>query len=100
RELTAIYAALTSGRPSPLPEPSLRYVDYALAQRRALSAGALERQLDYWRRQLAGIPTLELPSDRPRPLHRSPRGASAEVDLPASLVQALVAYGRGEGITP
>jgi amino acid adenylation domain-containing protein len=95
RELTAIYEAFAAGRPSPLPSSPLRYVDYALAQRRVPA-----RELDYWRRQLADIPILELASDRPRPLHRSPRGASLRLNLPAGLVEALDALGRGEGITP
>jgi amino acid adenylation domain-containing protein len=101
RELTAIYEAFAARLPSPLPEPPLRYVDFALAQRRALATGgAFAHQLDYWRRQLAGVPVLDLPSDRPRPLHRSPRGASRRLDLPAGLVESLDAVGRAEGITP
>ena len=92
REMTALYEAFAAGRPSPLPELPLRYVDHALAERRN---GALERQLDYWRSQLAGIPVLELPSDRPRPARPSSRGASRQIELPP-----LDALGRAEGLTP
>ncbi|HEV8580076.1 MAG TPA: non-ribosomal peptide synthase/polyketide synthase [Thermoanaerobaculia bacterium] len=100
RELTAIYEAFVAGLPSLPAEPPLRYVDYALAQRHALADGALARQLDYWRSQLAGIPVLELPADRQRPLHRSPRGRSLRLDLPVELVESLSALGRSDGITP
>jgi amino acid adenylation domain-containing protein len=95
REMTALYEAFAAGRPSPLPELPLRYVDHALAERGAFAGGALESQLDYWRSQLAGIPVLELPTDRPRPPRPSSRGASLPIDLPA-----LETLGRSEGITP
>ena len=46
----------------------------------------LEAQLAYWRDALSGAPlTLDLPTDRPRPPVRSPRGASEERRLPAEL---------------
>ena len=37
----------------------------------------LERQLGYWKSKLADLPTLELPTDRPRPPVVSHRGAHA-----------------------
>ena len=47
----------------------------ALWQRAQLADGTLERQLDYWRGALAGVPdTLDLPLDRPR--HSMPGGAT------------------------
>ncbi|HEX6904704.1 MAG TPA: amino acid adenylation domain-containing protein [Thermoanaerobaculia bacterium] len=100
RELTAAYRAFAEGRPSPLPRLPLRYVDHALAQRRALADGTLARQLDYWRSQLAGIPVLELPADRPRPLQPGPRGGGHRIELPAGVAAALEAVRRAEGITP
>src|SRR5437763_1232002 len=76
REVEALYAAFAQGRPSPLPELPVQYADYAVWQRRWLADGALERQLAYWTRQLAGAPAaLELPTDRPRPAVPSFRAA-------------------------
>ena len=59
RELSMLYRAATSGRPSPLPELGIQYADYAVWQRRWLEDGQgtespLRRQLAYWRRQLGG----------------------------------------------
>jgi len=100
RELTALYAGRQSGQPSPLPELDLQYADYAVWQRESLRGEGLERQLTYWRRQLAGAPdTLDLPTDRPRPGARTPRGAIAEIELPASLRHDLHALARGEQAT-
>ncbi len=63
RELCALYGG-ADAPPSALP---VQYPDYALWQRAQLQGAALERELAYWRQQLAGLSALELPGDRPRP---------------------------------
>ncbi len=100
RELVALYGAALAGRPSPLPELPLRYADFALWQERALTPEALAEQLAYWRRQLAGAPVLELPTDYPRPAGAVYPGANRPLTLPPALTGELRALGRGEGITP
>jgi amino acid adenylation domain-containing protein len=100
RELAALYEAFAEGRPSPLPALPLRYVDVAAAERRTLAGPAFEEQLGYWRRQLAGVPPLDLPIDHPRPLSPGSGGASLAVDIPDDLAAVLRALGRSEGITP
>ncbi|MEJ0096572.1 MAG: amino acid adenylation domain-containing protein [Methylocella sp.] len=68
KEIAALYAAYSQGRPSPLPELLIQYADYAHWQRQWLQGAALEGQLGYWKEQLADAPTLlALPTDRPRP---------------------------------
>ncbi|NPC76705.1 non-ribosomal peptide synthase/polyketide synthase, partial [Pyxidicoccus fallax] len=101
RELTALYPAVSEGRPSPLPELPLQYADYAAWQRRWLDDAELEKQLAWWRRQLDGAPQdLELPTDRPRTHHASPPGALAPVLFPRSLAVAVESLCQREGITP
>ncbi|HEV7216654.1 MAG TPA: condensation domain-containing protein, partial [Chloroflexota bacterium] len=99
RELTALYAAFTTGTPSPLPELPIQYGDYAAWQRAWLQGEVLERQITYWRRQLAGLSTLDLPTDRARPPVQRFRGAARVVALPADLVSRLKAIGQAEGAT-
>src|SRR5215207_7103671 len=68
REVAALYEAFTKGEESPLAELPVQYADYAAWQREHLRGEVLERQLSYWRGQLADVPAvLELPTDRPRP---------------------------------
>ncbi|HKV10347.1 MAG TPA: amino acid adenylation domain-containing protein, partial [Thermoanaerobaculia bacterium] len=99
-ELLALYEAFSAGRPSPLPELPVQYADFAAWQRQWLAGGALERQLAYWRGQLAGAPTaLDFPTDRPRPAVRTFGGASRSALLPAGLSDAARAFCRREGIT-
>ncbi len=61
------YAAFVKGREPQLPALPIQYADYAAWQREWLQGEVLERQLAYWKSQLAGVATLELPTDRPRP---------------------------------
>jgi amino acid adenylation domain-containing protein len=106
RELGALYAGFRAGLSAPLPALPIQYADFALWQRQWLKdesdhgASSLERQLAYWRQQLAGAPAaLELPPARPRPPARSFNGATHTFVLPAVLVEALAALGREEGAT-
>ncbi|HEX2641472.1 MAG TPA: amino acid adenylation domain-containing protein, partial [Thermoanaerobaculia bacterium] len=99
RELIELYPAFLEGRPSPLPELPVQYVDFAVWQRQALRGPTLEKSLAYWRRQLAGSPVLELPGDRPRPAVQGLGGAMAGGKLPRDLVPGLRELARAEGAT-
>ena len=66
-ELVRLYRALMQGQSAALAPLPVQYADYALWQRSWLQGETLERLLDYWQRTLAGVPTLELPTDHPRP---------------------------------
>jgi hypothetical protein len=79
REFMELYAAFSAGRPSPLAELPIQYVDYAVWQREWLQGEVLAKQLGYWRKKLAGAPVLDLPTDRPRSMMPSSQGASERV---------------------
>ncbi|HEX2204508.1 MAG TPA: condensation domain-containing protein, partial [Longimicrobium sp.] len=101
RELLALYDAFAEGRPSPLPPLPVRYADYAVWQRGWLSGAVLERELEFWRHELAGVPAaLELPTDRPRPAVQSFRGATHTFRIPQDVADSLAALARREGATP
>ncbi|MDP9120741.1 MAG: amino acid adenylation domain-containing protein, partial [Acidobacteriota bacterium] len=100
REVTALYTAFSSGRPSPLSELPVQYADFAAWQRRWFSGGVLEREVLYWRQRLAGAPPLlELPADRPRPPVQSFRGAVRESVFSPALSRKLLALSRRQGAT-
>ncbi|HEV2736700.1 MAG TPA: amino acid adenylation domain-containing protein, partial [Longimicrobiaceae bacterium] len=100
RELEALYAAFSAGKPSPLPALPLQYPDFALWQRRRLGGERLEHDLAYWRDRLAGAAAvLDLPTDRPRPPARAHRGAEHALQLPPPVVEGLRSAGRREGAT-
>ncbi|MES2295469.1 MAG: amino acid adenylation domain-containing protein [Pseudomonadota bacterium] len=94
-EVAALYAAFAQGLSSPLPELPIQYADFAQWQRERLSGDALQGQLDYWTRQLAGAPSLlALPTDRPRPAIQSYRGAVLHFPIPGALVRGLHLIGK------
>ncbi|WP_438016891.1 amino acid adenylation domain-containing protein [Sorangium sp. So ce315] len=99
RELGALYAASLDGRPPALPALAVQYSDYAVWQRRWLESGELERQVDYWRRHLEGLPRLQIRTDRPRPPVQSFRGRNRYFTLPKPLTDALEAVSRREDCT-
>src|SRR5215469_1902236 len=53
-ELTALYDAFVSGRPSPLAEPLLQYADFARWQRQSIAEQAVSDHMAYWKKQLSG----------------------------------------------
>jgi amino acid adenylation domain-containing protein/FkbM family methyltransferase len=99
-EISTLYKAFVKGEPSPLKELPVQYADYAVWQREWLQGETLEAQLAYWRRQLEGAPpSLELPTDFPRPDTQVTAGAVETLVLPSDLVGSLKALGRREGAT-
>ncbi|MEM1366471.1 MAG: amino acid adenylation domain-containing protein, partial [Cyanobacteria bacterium P01_H01_bin.15] len=75
QELESLYDAFSQGKPSPLPELSIQYADFAHWERQWLTTERAQTQLDYWSQKLAGMsPLLELPTDRPRPAIQTDKG--------------------------
>ncbi|HEX6289482.1 MAG TPA: condensation domain-containing protein, partial [Herpetosiphonaceae bacterium] len=99
RELTSLYAAFSQGRPSPLAPLPIQYADFAVWQRQRLRDKALAVHLDYWKRQLADLPKLLLPTDYPRTAIQTITGARQIHLLPPSLMDALKALSQREGAT-
>uniref|UniRef100_UPI00359348D0 condensation domain-containing protein n=1 Tax=Chamaesiphon sp. TaxID=2814140 RepID=UPI00359348D0 len=99
-EIALLYKAFVQGKPSPLAELEIQYVDFAVWQRQWLQGETLEPQLTYWQQQLANAPAfLELPTDRPRPPIQTFRGAEQIFTIPAELTSALHLLSRREGVT-
>ena len=100
RELVTLYEAFSVGQPSPLPDLSIQYADFAHWERQWLASSVLETQLTYWREKLgSNVPPLRLPLDRPRPLTQTFRGVSQPFALSTSLSQALKTLSQQEGVT-
>jgi amino acid adenylation domain-containing protein len=100
RELDQLYTAAVTGVPSSLDALPVQYADYAVWQRAAVSGAALERQLGYWREQLAGSTPLELPTDRPRPPVRDSAGDQVSFTVPAPAARTVTQLARQVGATP
>ncbi len=99
-ELRTLYEAFSAGQPSPLPDLSIQYADFAVWQREWLQGNVLADQLAYWKKQLESAPAiLELPTDRPRPSLPTYRGRVQSFALSKSLTDALRALSSREAST-
>ncbi|MFF3436963.1 amino acid adenylation domain-containing protein [Streptosporangium sp. NPDC002721] len=98
-ELAACYGARLEGREADLPAPVLEYADYAAWQRGLLDEERVRRQLDYWSGQLAGVPVLDVPADRPRPAVKSSNGDYAGRRIGRELTARLDRLARDERCT-
>jgi len=100
QEIAFCYDAFTHGRPSPLPEPSIQYADYAYWQQQWLQGEVLEKQLNYWKKQVGGAPQmLELPTDRPRPPVQTYNGSFESFEFSESLMKGIKDLSNKEGAT-
>jgi hypothetical protein len=101
RDLGELYDAARGGREPELPELPQQYVDFARWQRQRLQGERLERELDFWRAQLAGAPTvLRLPTDKRRPAMQTFDGASHTIRLGADLAARVREVCQSEQVTP
>ena len=99
QELAVLYEAFVTGKPSHLPELSIQYADFSVWQRQWLQQQAQMEQLQYWRKQLADITVLQLPTDYPRAAVQSFAGAIKILELPQNLKQALVQLSQQHDVT-
>jgi amino acid adenylation domain-containing protein/FkbM family methyltransferase len=98
-EFSRLYEACCRGEQSPLPELPIQYADFSLWQREWLQGGILEEQLLYWKQRLAGVQSLELPADRPRPPVMLHAGSSMAFNVGPSQMQELKSLSRRQGTT-
>src|SRR5579864_8928753 len=100
QEFMVLYDAFREGKANPLRPLELQYADFALWQRAWLDDITVERELAYWRRQLAGIPEqLELPRDHPRPASQTFVAGVHSFIVPAESMKQLKRVSEGNDAT-
>ena len=99
KEIATLYQAFLTGKPSPLPELSIQYADFALWQREWLQGETLSTQLNYWQQQLQNLPRIDLPTDYPRPAKTAYQGAASTFELSPALTVAIKTLAQQEGVT-
>jgi hypothetical protein len=100
KELAVLYAGEIAGTPANLPALPVQYADYAVWQRNWLQGDVLAEQVTYWRQQLDGAPpVLELPTDYPRPVVPSYRGAKHRFTFSTDLTQHLHTLSHRYGVS-
>ncbi|WP_212004586.1 non-ribosomal peptide synthetase [Chitinophaga sp. HK235] len=99
RELAALYNAYAAGHSITLPPLPVQYADYSIWQRSYVSGEVLDKKLDYWKSQLQGFTTLQLPGDYIRPSVQSSRGGVHWFHLDKGLLSPLKQLSRQHGTT-
>ena len=99
RDLTILYRSYVEGKPAPLAPLPIQYADYALWQHQFLKGEIIETQISYWKRHMAGVALLELPTDHPRPRRQTFHGAVETSFLPARLREKLTELAQRERVT-
>ncbi|MGW4464852.1 condensation domain-containing protein, partial [Micromonospora sp. NPDC004704] len=97
-ELGTAYGALVDGGVPDLPALAVGWADYVREQADQ-PAGKVEQDLAYWRERLADVPTLNLPTDLPRPLFKTPRTARVRHNLDGELTNSLQRLARVQRCT-
>ncbi|WP_036486323.1 non-ribosomal peptide synthetase [Myxosarcina sp. GI1] len=102
QELSTLYEAFSTETPSPLPELTIQYADFAHWQRQWLQGEVLAEKLDYWQQQLAGIPTSlnleKLAVNKPK-TKQNRECAVRSFLLPPELSTKIKALSSQEGVT-
>ncbi|WP_173142269.1 amino acid adenylation domain-containing protein [Kibdelosporangium persicum] len=99
-ELSALYEAFLAGHRPELPDPPVRYADFAWWQHQLSHGSEMDAQLERWRAALEGAPAeAELPLDRPRPAVLSHRGGVVRFTLGEDVGAAAGALSRNAGTT-
>ncbi len=98
-ELALLYEAFSSGMPSPLPELTAQYADFALRHRERVLEET-DKQTDYWSTQLRGILSPNGVRDDNAPSVEQPfRGAIRKFVLDSDLSARVKRFSRQENST-
>ena len=99
-ELMELYEAFRRGEENPLPELKVQYADFTLWQRQWMEEEWLAGELEYWKKQLAGIPEgLELVTDSKRPAAQTFAGGLLRGEVSEEVTRKLKQWSRKQQAT-
>jgi non-ribosomal peptide synthetase component F len=98
-DLAALYAHAAEGSDPGLPPLRIQYLDYAVWQQKKQEQAKAAESLEWWRAQLADLPTVELVPGRRRPTEALDSGGWYAEDWDAAFVHELRAVARTQATT-
>jgi aspartate racemase len=100
-QLMLLYASIRRGEQPELSSLPIQYLDYVVGFDDWLQGETRAAFIEHWKRILSGdLPTLELPTDRPRQPIQTDHGARYYFTLSSSLSARLKEFGKSERLTP
>ncbi|PXX40210.1 non-ribosomal peptide synthetase [Undibacterium pigrum] len=98
QELLQAYAAEVNNSQA-FAEPALQYADFSHWWEQQAQAQYLDKEMQYWKQQLAALPRLNLPADFPRPANSNHAGARISFGLDPKLSDDLRRVARQHSAT-
>jgi len=99
-ELKMLYDAFAKGQHSPLAELPVQYADISRRQAERLNQEEIGRQVEYWRAQLADMPSgLALPVEQASKEQPRWHGTACSLSLPRELTEELRRRSRQERVS-
>jgi len=99
-EFVQLYKNSASGTPLALNKLSIQYADYAIWQKQHLNKYLIEKQIEYWRSHLNGLPPVhEIPLDFNRPKIKNYRGGRVSECLPLALSESVQRFAADHNST-
>lgn len=99
KELNELYRAYVNKQIAKLPLRTIQYADYSIWQRNYINERVLDKKFDYWKKKLANLNYLDLPTDFPRPVISGIKGSFASLNLSSDLSRAINDLSRVENVT-
>ncbi|MEM9819585.1 MAG: amino acid adenylation domain-containing protein, partial [Bacteroidota bacterium] len=99
KEFQLLFNALSQGADPQLPQLPIQYADFAIWQRLEFGEEGLVKQQKFWKEHLNEATDFEFPTDFPRPVHKSSRGARGDIQTTPELAQQINQLGKQEGAT-
>jgi acyl-CoA synthetase (AMP-forming)/AMP-acid ligase II/acyl carrier protein/NRPS condensation-like uncharacterized protein len=98
-EVAQFYAAFAAGRQAQLPEPALRYSDFAGWQRQWSTSDAADRQFAYWHKRLRKASPLFATTDSDADDELGARMIQERLHLPNAVLARLSDLSHSRGVT-
>jgi amino acid adenylation domain-containing protein len=99
RELSSLYNGFCESSSLAVNGTQTQYGDFTMWQDQWLTGRRIDAQLAYWKKQLADLQPLALPTDYPRPSIQTFRGSYESLTLSAELVENLRKQAAQENAT-
>ena len=99
KELVELYGSVVENRPVELKPLEIQYSDYAIWQRQHLHDEIMDKKLSYWKDKLDGVASLQLPTDFPRPIFQSTKGAVSSFNIDKEIRERLQQLSNQLGTT-
>jgi amino acid adenylation domain-containing protein len=99
KELSHFYSSFIEGGTETLAALSIQYGDFASWQFHQYQSGLWQHHLDYWGKQLQGLPQVEFPTDFPRPARHTVAGRRLQWCIPPELTAKIADFKEQHNVT-